>query len=65
VTDPLIDDVQALRAALDNSTEDVKVGTHHRVPAQAILEFQQARQSRRDKAAEALAAFSNEIGMVD
>lgn len=125
---PLADDVQTLRAALDNSTEDVKVtlslprksaekvlalldaecttgavvipirevfttteaatilglsrptlmkliesgevghvkvGTHHRVPAQAILDFQQARQARREKAADALAEFSNQIGLVD
>lgn len=45
--------------------EHVKVGTHHRIPAQAILDFQRARQARRDKAAEALAEFSNQIGMVD
>ena len=43
----------------------VKVGTHHRVPAQALLEFQRARRARREKAAEALASFSNEIGHVD
>ena len=43
----------------------VKVGTHHRVPAQALLEFQRARKARREKAAEALAEFSNEIGFVD
>src|ERR1700760_1993772 len=43
----------------------VKVGTHHRVPAQAILEYQRARQARREKAAETLAAFSNEAGFVD
>ena len=43
----------------------VKVGTHHRVPAQAVLEFQRARASRREQAAEALASFSNEIGLVD
>jgi excisionase family DNA binding protein len=43
----------------------VKVGTHHRVPAQAILEFQRARQARREKAAQDLASFSNEIGFVD
>lgn len=128
MSEPLVDDVQTLRAALDNSTEDVKVtlslprksaekvlalldaerttgavvipikevftttetatmlglsrptlmkliesgeidhvkvGTHHRVPAQAILDFQQARQARREKAAEALAEFSNQIGLVD
>lgn len=45
--------------------EHVKVGTHHRIPAQAILDFQRTRQARRDKAAEALAEFSNQIGMVD
>jgi len=43
----------------------VKVGTHHRIPAQAILEFQRARKTRREEAAEALASFSNEIGFVD
>jgi len=43
----------------------VKVGTHHRVPAQAVLEFQRARAARREQAAEALASFSNEIGHVD
>ncbi|MFT3872404.1 MAG: helix-turn-helix domain-containing protein [Nocardioides sp.] len=43
----------------------VKVGTHHRIPAQAILDFQRARQARREKAAEALAGFSNQIGLVD
>jgi excisionase family DNA binding protein len=43
----------------------VKVGTHHRIPAQAVLEFQRARAARREQAAEALASFSNEIGLVD
>lgn len=43
----------------------VKVGTHHRVPAESLLAFQQARRARQEKAAEALAAFSNEIGFVD
>lgn len=45
--------------------DHVKVGTHHRIPAQAILDFQRARKARREKAAEALAEFSNEIGFVD
>ncbi len=45
--------------------DHVKVGTHHRIPARAILDFQRARRVRREKAAEALADFSNEIGMVD
>lgn len=45
--------------------EHVMVGTHHRIPAQAILAFQRARKARRDKAAKALAEFSNEIGLVD
>jgi len=45
--------------------DHVKVGTHHRIPAEAILSFQRARQARRDKAAEALAEFSNQIGLVD
>src|ERR1035441_4106050 len=39
----------------------VKVGTHHRVPAQAVLEFQRARAARREQADEALAPFSNHI----
>jgi excisionase family DNA binding protein len=43
----------------------VKVGTHHRIPVEAVLEFQRARQARREKAAEALAEFSNEIGLID
>lgn len=43
----------------------VKVGTHHRIPARAILEFQRARKARREKAARALAEFSNEIGFTD
>ena len=43
----------------------VKIGTHHRIPAEAILEFQRARSTRRNKAAEALAEFSNEIGLLD
>lgn len=45
--------------------EHVMVGTHHRIPAQAILAFQRARRVRRDNAAQALAEFSNEIGLVD
>ncbi|BAK36583.1 hypothetical protein MLP_35690 [Microlunatus phosphovorus NM-1] len=45
--------------------DHVKVGTHHRIPAEAILSFQRARQARRDKAAKALAEFSNQIGLVD
>lgn len=32
--------------------DHVKVGTHHRIPAQAILDFQRARKARREKAAE-------------
>lgn len=43
----------------------VKVGSHHRIPAEAILSFQRARRVQRDKAAEALSQFSNEIGFVD
>jgi excisionase family DNA binding protein len=45
--------------------DHVKVGTHHRIPAQAILDFHRSRKVRREKAAEALAEFSNEIGFVD
>jgi len=43
----------------------VMVGTHHRIPAQALADFQRARRSRREQAAKALAEFSNEIGLVD
>jgi len=43
----------------------VMVGTHHRVPAQALTDFQRARRARRSQAAKALAEFSNEIGLVD
>lgn len=45
--------------------DHVKVGTHHRIPVQAILDFQRERRARREKAAEALAEFSNQIGLVD
>jgi excisionase family DNA binding protein len=45
--------------------DHTKVGTHHRIPAQAILDFQRARRARRERAAKALAEFSNEIGFVD
>lgn len=45
--------------------DHVKVGTHHRIPAQAIVSFQRARTARRQKAGKALAEFSNEIGLVD
>ena len=49
----------------DGEIDHVKVGTHHRIPAQAIVEFQRARRTRRDEAAKALAEFSNEIGLID
>lgn len=45
--------------------DHVKVGTHHRVPAAALLQFQRAQRARRDKAAQALAEFSNEVGFTD
>jgi excisionase family DNA binding protein len=45
--------------------DHVKVGTHHRIPVQATLDLQRARCVRRERAAEALAEFSNEIGFVD
>ena len=45
--------------------DHVKVGTHHRVPAAALLQYQRARTARRGQAAQALAEFSNEIGFVD
>jgi excisionase family DNA binding protein len=38
----------------------VLVGAHHRIPAQAILDFQHARRARRDQAAKALAAQFDE-----
>src|ERR1700721_67966 len=41
----------------------VKIGTHHRVPAQAVLEFQRARARRREQAAAGLGSFSTEIGL--
>lgn len=40
-------------------------GSHHRIHAAALLEYQRARHARREQAAEALAAFSNEIGLID
>jgi len=43
----------------------VMVGTHHRVPAQALVDFQRARRARREQAAKALAEFSNEIGLLE
>jgi excisionase family DNA binding protein len=43
----------------------IKVGTHHRIPAQAVLKFQRTRRARREEAAKALASFSNEIGLID
>lgn len=56
----------ALMKFVDSGEIDhIKVGTHHRIPAQAILDFQRARTIRRQKAAKALAEFSNEIGFVD
>lgn len=42
-----------------------KVGTHHRIPGEPILAFQRARKARRAKAAEALAEFCSNIGLVD
>jgi excisionase family DNA binding protein len=43
----------------------VKVGSHHRIPVQAILDFQRERNARREQAAAALAEFSDQIGLVD
>lgn len=48
-----------------NEIDHIKVGTHHRIPAQAILDFQRERRVRREKAARVLADFSNEIGFID
>ncbi|MFT4216664.1 MAG: helix-turn-helix domain-containing protein [Micropruina sp.] len=54
-----------MKLVTSGAIDHVMVGTHHRIPAQAILAFQRDRRSRRDKAAQALAAFSNEIGFID
>ncbi|MCL2541438.1 MAG: helix-turn-helix domain-containing protein [Nocardioidaceae bacterium] len=54
-----------MKAVEAGDIDHVKVGTHHRIPAEAISRFQRARKVRRDKAAQALAEFSNEIGLVD
>ncbi|ACZ30626.1 DNA binding domain protein, excisionase family [Xylanimonas cellulosilytica DSM 15894] len=43
----------------------VMVGTHHRIPARALAEFERARREKRAEAAAALASFSNEVGLVD
>ncbi|MCL2784305.1 MAG: helix-turn-helix domain-containing protein [Propionibacteriaceae bacterium] len=43
----------------------VMVGTHHRIPAQTLSNYQRDRRARRDQAARALAEFSNEIGLLD
>lgn len=42
--------------------EAVKVGTHHRVPADELLAYQRARQVSRDRAAELLTEFSARAG---
>jgi excisionase family DNA binding protein len=54
-----------MKLVASGEIDHVKVGTHHRIPAQAILDFQRARKARRKQAAEALAEFSNEIGLID
>ena len=36
-----------------------KVGTHHRIPAQALATLRRARRAAREQAAKALAEFSN------
>lgn len=38
------------------------VGTHHRVPAEAIVAYQRARQLSRDRAAEAMSEFTSRVG---
>ncbi|WP_370566243.1 helix-turn-helix domain-containing protein [Cryobacterium sp. BB736] len=38
------------------------VGTHHRIPAEAIVAYQRARQVRRDRAAEAMSEFTSRVG---
>jgi excisionase family DNA binding protein len=43
----------------------IMVGTHHRILAQALTDFQRNRRIRREKAAKASAEFSNEIGLLD
>lgn len=42
--------------------EAVKVGTHHRVPADELLAYQRARQVSRDRASELLTEFSARAG---
>jgi excisionase family DNA binding protein len=42
--------------------EAVKVGTHHRVPADELLAYQRARQVSRDRASELLTEFSSRAG---
>nr|WP_300148210.1 helix-turn-helix domain-containing protein [Propionicimonas sp.] len=54
-----------MKLIASGAIDQVMVGTHHRIPAQAILAFQRSRRARRDQAARALAEFSNEIGLVD
>ena len=38
--------------------EPEMVGTHHRIPAEAIVSYQRARQASRDRAAEAMSEFA-------
>ncbi|MBX7444511.1 MULTISPECIES: helix-turn-helix domain-containing protein [unclassified Arthrobacter] len=41
------------------SIEAVKVGTHHRIPAEELVAFQRARQVSQERAAELLTEFSS------
>lgn len=43
----------------------VPVGTHRRIPAEALSRFRIEEGARRDQALDELAAFSNEHGLVD
>lgn len=42
-----------------------KVGTHHRIAAESLLSVREAEDAEQDKALDDLAAFSNEIGLID
>jgi excisionase family DNA binding protein len=54
-----------MKLVASGEVDHVMVGTHHRIPAQAMLDFQRARRLRREQAAAALAEFSNNSGLVD
>jgi excisionase family DNA binding protein len=41
-----------------------KVGSHHRIPADALRVWQKAEEARREEALDRLADFQNELGLV-